>query len=228
MRPDGSDRRRVTHDDVPDESDVAPDCSPDSSLIAFVGAEQGQEAYLPTVDTIAPEGTGLRRLTPLAEFATDLPWSPDRTTIAFGFGAPGAVSFAHADGSAPTGFILGGIDRPAAWSPDGTTLAVWHFRYTVDGNSDGGTVLMDAAGRPFRALYPNRAAADADRAAAVGRGRRAPVLGPRARRRQRRRPLRRLARRPRRGLDKGTEAGRRRGRRQSRRCDRRRRPRGQP
>ena len=84
---------------------------------------------------VAPNGTGLTRLTHAGEQEVEPAWSPDGTQIAYtrfdhtGLsckGCPGSLAVADADGShariltTPSGDDL--ADGGASWSPDGSQI----------------------------------------------------------------------------------------------------------
>jgi TolB protein len=100
------------------------------------GATNGRIAFqafvgqFPQLFTIAPDGSGLNRIThfPHKDPGAENPsWSPNGATIAFdGFGAPGVNLFTVApDGSALTELPLavGRFNGDPAYSPDGTRIS---------------------------------------------------------------------------------------------------------
>ena len=112
----------------------APSWSPDGRLIAFVrqtllsDGSFGSEIFVMHAD-----GTGKTNLTNGRGYERWSSWSPDGSKIAFVRGQYGGDLFVmSADGTEPTrvthegwdaGIASGQVQGPAAWSPDGRTIA---------------------------------------------------------------------------------------------------------
>lgn len=122
------------------EDDGAADWSPDGRLLAFTGGREGAHE----VRLVAPDGTGLRTVSP----GVHVGWSPDGTRLASLRGAE--LWITRRDGTAP--FSLGRavevheyrgaeVERPA-WSPDGSRLAFVadHALWVV--SVEGGTPMV--------------------------------------------------------------------------------------
>ena len=77
MRPDGSDRHRLT---TQTKRSTTPAWSPDSSRIVFASNEEGPRFEL---FTIRVDGKQLRRVAPTADDNFEPSWSPDGTKIAY-------------------------------------------------------------------------------------------------------------------------------------------------
>jgi TolB protein len=145
MRPDGSGRRAVTND----QHDAKPAWSPDGTQImmdAFPGPGR-QAPFLAGLVVVNRDGSGMRLITDLVG-ADEATWSPDGRTIAFGDGT--SLYTIPVDGSSPPRPVLSPLeDYTAAWSPDGTSLAV----YRVDIAHDfSGIALLDRRGTLVRVL----------------------------------------------------------------------------
>jgi hypothetical protein len=109
-----------------------PAWSPDGALIAFAGRRH------PGIHTVAPDGTGLRRITSGERPA----WSPDSRMLAFY--RSGAIHVIGVDGTDEQRITAGVW---AAWTPDGATLAVTKF-------GDEGIHLVALDGSAERQLGP--------------------------------------------------------------------------
>jgi Tol biopolymer transport system component len=82
MRPDGSEKRQLTHNDV---MDTDPDWSPDGSKIVFVSvldSTPGVPGRRPEIYVMNADGSGTHRLLK-SEVAWHPRWSPDGTRISF-------------------------------------------------------------------------------------------------------------------------------------------------
>jgi Tol biopolymer transport system component len=110
------------------------------------------EAGGATLNTIRPDGTGLRRLTEPSRPAGLAAWSPDGRQIAFAsssvqLGAAG-VYVMNADGSDVrqlTSLIVD-VNYAPAWSPDGQALAVAGFQYKSETGYDIWLIAADGSG----------------------------------------------------------------------------------
>lgn len=168
MRPDGSDRRLLTHNSVLDND---PDWSPDGSQIVYISAvdsEPGAPARRRDVFVMNADGSGSHRLfsMPGGAGATHPRWSPDGTRISFDSFDPVRLGFEpyvmNSDGSNVKLIrSMQGENFGLEWSPDGTRFIflsnraprfVWTlFVMPVDGSSDqqisGDDACTDNIGR---------------------------------------------------------------------------------
>jgi eukaryotic-like serine/threonine-protein kinase len=128
MNPDGSDQRRLTHENA---SDDTPALSPDGSMIAFASQRDGGtfEIFLMNAD-----GTNQRRLTDFTKLgigAVQPAWSPDGKRIVFKSRVKRIdIYVINVDG---TGLVKltdepRGVNTPA-WSPDGRKIAFANLRH---------------------------------------------------------------------------------------------------
>lgn len=120
MKPDGSDVRRLTNNDV---SDIDPTFSPDGTKIAFSSAQSSSAV---AVHTMSLDGTGVRRVLFLPGQSTQPSWSPDGANIVFMDGSRGGfeISRANVATGAPTPLTTNpAIDGLPSWSPDGSKIA---------------------------------------------------------------------------------------------------------
>jgi Tol biopolymer transport system component len=93
------------------------------------------------IDLIAPDGSGLKQLTP-GQYDSDPAWSPDGSTIAFITGGDDHVSVMNADGTG-VHMVSQLPSRTPAWSPDGKRLV---FSAKASRNADVYTVGSDGTG----------------------------------------------------------------------------------
>jgi len=125
MDADGSHQTNLTRNDV---ADWGPDWSPDGEAIAFNSA-MGTEGFGLLGFVVAPDGTGLRRL---SEDYVEYPaWSPDGSRLAFMAQEPDAsgsnpdynIFVMNADGTDVTRLTdAPGEDGWPAWAPDGSQI----------------------------------------------------------------------------------------------------------
>jgi TolB protein len=133
VREIGRPARRVTRPG-PGDIDSAPSWSPDGRLIAFT--RDNADAYTRSIYVVAPDGSGLRRLTQGAQ-DDDPAWSPDGRKLAFSRHPRNAFVYwpgraqlmvVSPDGSNLRGFPRALRGREPAWSPDGRRLAFLSYR----------------------------------------------------------------------------------------------------
>ena len=150
-----------------------PAWSPDGQKLAFILESSLDDATdeppKVSVITINADGTGQRTVVEISvsnERGGSLLWSPDGTELLFTLlpSAPrriGEVFVANADGFGQQGV---GTGNYAAWSPDGSRIAVFknvgpggHIVYTMtpDGSDVHNLVLRDSSNRPVLADSPN-------------------------------------------------------------------------
>lgn len=110
-------------------SDTSPATSPDGRSIAFVRAIGGSAAKQ-RVFVANADGSGVRRLTGIAQTELDPAWSPDGTSIVYvSRSAPDApftlwiVDVSSGSREQLTDPTTGVADRGPAWSPTGTRIA---------------------------------------------------------------------------------------------------------
>lgn len=93
------------------------------SRIAFVSDRDGD----PEIFTVAPDGSGLQRLTDNTAWDTEPAWSPDSTKIAFSSNRDGDddIYVMTASGTSVTNLTNSGTGRDVQpdWSPDGSKIA---------------------------------------------------------------------------------------------------------
>jgi TolB protein len=152
MRPDGTDRRQLTHNNILDND---PDWSPDGSKIVYISAVDslpGATARRRDVFVMNVDGSGSHRLFKGADGpgAAHPRWSPDGTRISFDSFVPslGFQPFVmNADGSnVKLVRAMSGENFSLEWSPDGTRFLfltnraprlVWTlYVMPVDGSTD--------------------------------------------------------------------------------------------
>jgi TolB protein len=135
MDADGGNVRRVTTNEGPPfgpggtpAGDVSPAWSPDGTAIAF----SQRSAAASGLYLVAPDGTGLRRVTAVGTNVVDTSptWAPDGRTLAFARlivgGRPDESRLFTVPLSGSPQTFLGGTDgaTQAAWSPDGASIAL--------------------------------------------------------------------------------------------------------
>ena len=154
MRPDGSERRQLTRNDV---EDVDPDWSPDGRLIVFVRAQDsvpGASTRRPDIFVMNGDGTHARRIYAAPQWANHPRWSPDGQRIAFqSFDSASGhtrVYVMKSDGSGA--HVLApniGDNFSPEWSPDGTRLLFlsnrtprfWWTMHVMQADGSGETQL---------------------------------------------------------------------------------------
>ena len=127
-----------------DPVDDAPAWSPDGSLIAFERSRLGKR---PQLYVIAPDGTGLRRLTTTPR--SNPSWSPDGRHLVYDDGRRIVVVDSNGKNrrylTAPTWWCY-----DPAWSPDGQTIAF--VRYPSRTSDQGDLWIMSTDGTSPRLL----------------------------------------------------------------------------
>jgi Tol biopolymer transport system component len=140
----GSGLRRLTAG----RSDGGPTWSPDGSQILFTRGTVGRTDF----DTVAADGTGLRRLVLGQPNDASPAWSPDRASIAF-VSTDRAGNFGlfvmRADGSRRTRLASQIQAAWPEWSPDGTQLAFVN-------EADGSIYVTDPQGTRTRRVFDVR------------------------------------------------------------------------
>jgi Tol biopolymer transport system component len=113
--PSGHRRRLVTKTDA-----TSPTWSPDGTQIAFAAATRSDGGDL---WTIAPDGTGLRKLLAMPGIQTAPAWSPGRGAPSVAFGSDQGVSVLDVDSGRVR--VVAAVGADPAWSADGSTLYAW-------------------------------------------------------------------------------------------------------
>ena len=138
MRPDGSDRRRLT-DAEPPRTDASgagtPAWAPDGERLAYSFSDQDAQRAS-NIYVTGADGKEKRSLTTGGGAAIDPSWSPDGKRIAFArFLSKRGIFVIGADGSGDAGIThVGGptFDIGPAWSPDGDTIAFTRVTVKTD------------------------------------------------------------------------------------------------
>lgn len=149
MRPDGSEIRQLTHNNV---INTDPDLSPDGTQIVFISefdSIPGFPGRRPDVYVMNVNGTGVHRLYVSYSTSWHPRWSPDGKQIAFTSVDQATGDFRvyvmNSDGSNVhvVGNVFGNFDPE--WSPDGTRLLflsnrsprAWWTMYTMNVDGSG-------------------------------------------------------------------------------------------
>jgi dipeptidyl aminopeptidase/acylaminoacyl peptidase len=127
-----------------------PTWSPDGSEIAFPGQQSAGTDGPSTIWAVSADGTNPRRISATEATVPSRPkWSPDGRQVAFMAPdwATGHVYLVNRDGTNEHRLIAGTTpDGPAAWSPDGTRLAI--LRVTTVATDPAASVGRVALVRP--------------------------------------------------------------------------------
>ena len=149
MRPDGSEIRQLTHNDV---MNTDPDLSPDGTQIVFISlvdSVPGYSARRPDVYVMSVNGSGVRRLYQSPGTSWHPTWSPDGKQIAFSSIDPATGDFRvyvmNGDGSNVHAVGNAKVNFSPEWSPDGTHLLFltnrsprnWWTMYTMNVDGSG-------------------------------------------------------------------------------------------
>jgi Tol biopolymer transport system component len=125
MRPDGSDRRKLTKTGSQDTSSYSPDYSPDGTMIAFHAPSDSGDYAIWTVNA---DGSGLRQVTHDPGHTELWPnWSPDGSKLLFSrtdrYGYVQIVVI-NADGSGDMKILTTGRNDGfmPMWTPDGAQI----------------------------------------------------------------------------------------------------------
>jgi TolB protein len=130
MNADGSNAHHVAG--KPAAGGHYPTWSPDGSTIAFSESEVTSEGPSIVIKVVAPDGTGLRELTPADEVNYFPTWSPDGSRIAFS--CDGDICVMNADGSGLVDLTAGepdANDGEPDWSPDGSQIVFVRTRIGI-------------------------------------------------------------------------------------------------
>jgi TolB protein len=156
MNTDGSAARRLTQRPVktvggrPGAQDNFASWSPDGKRLVFTHWEHASLDSLDqfSVDTIKPDGTDLRQVTPNDVQAGEPAWSPDGSLIAFqsppdSEGVAKSLYTIHPDGTEMTPLtnnLLDGTDsNHPTWSPDSSKIA---FSHVPHGSTTGADLYV--------------------------------------------------------------------------------------
>ncbi|HEV8564087.1 MAG TPA: hypothetical protein VGR41_04185 [Actinomycetota bacterium] len=132
--------------------------SPDGARLLLAGHPANEEHACPPecgdLYTVAPDGTGLLRLTADDPYEHVASWSPDGSRIAFGRSDdPDDAAYEtdvyvmNADGTGATRFTdWPGFDSYPTWSPDGAWIAFASDRGATEAQQQGNAALESFAG----------------------------------------------------------------------------------
>jgi Tol biopolymer transport system component len=172
MNADGTAAHRLTHESLepgggrPGVQDNAASWSPDGSRLVFTRwvhrIGDGLDQF--TVNTIKPDGSDIRQVTPNDVQAGEPVWSPDGALIAFQSppdeeGVPKGLYTIRPDGTGMTSLTIEVGDRDSdhpTWSPDSRWIAFSHVTAESPKSSDLYVVGRDGAQpRPIAATPLN-------------------------------------------------------------------------
>lgn len=145
MRPDGSDKRRLTTGCF---DELEPEWSPDGRRIAFQSVGPGN----PEIFVMRSDGSRMRRITTHDSIDGNVAWSPDGTSIAFASTRTGEYQvFVRRLQAAKARRLTGGDanNLMPSWSPSGKRIA-----FVSDRRGSLQLFLMSRRGRHERRLFP--------------------------------------------------------------------------